>query len=111
MHGRKEMDMLTENYCDECDEVVHAVFDDEDFRNHRVGSVKCPKCGHIIMPCNECENRAGCGNCPWASCHPEKAMSDEAFVRYLKDEEPDCFGKFLDGSMGEKYRQIAKSVA
>ncbi len=63
---------LTENFCDECDSVVNAAFDVERFWRHEVGRVRCPTCGAVVAPCNECfgtdiQEKFGCGACPWRS--------------------------------------------
>ena len=105
-----ELTMLTENYCDECYEVVHAVFDMDDFYAHRIGTIRCPNCGHVIMPCNECDDHDGCGDCPWRGVHPEEAMSDEATLRYIRDTTPKMFRYYLDGSMGEAMQKVAKKI-
>jgi hypothetical protein len=70
------MKMMTENYCTECDEVVHQVFDDEAFYNHTVGTITCPKCGSIVMPCNECDDHSKCGECPWNGVNGTVGMDD-----------------------------------
>jgi len=36
-------EMMTENFCGECDEVVHALFNTEDFYDHKVGRIRCSK--------------------------------------------------------------------
>ena len=64
------MDM--ENYGDECDWPINTTCDSEDFWAHKVGRVRCPKCGTVVLPCNECaaETPLGerdCGNCPWSN--------------------------------------------
>lgn len=105
-----EMTMLTENYCDECDEVVHAVFDEEDFYAHRIGTVLCPNCGHVIMPCNECENHDECGNCPWRGVHPESAISPEAMLRYIRGRSQEEFRRYLDGAMGDVMQELANKI-
>jgi hypothetical protein len=102
--------MLLENYCDECDEVVHAVFNDDDFINHRIGTIRCPVCGSTILPCNECENHDMCSECPWDNVPPEDAMSDEAYMRYIRAYEPWLYEKFVNGEMGNHYDDIIKKI-
>ena len=104
------MSMMTENYCDECDEVVHAVFDEEDFYGHKVGTIRCPHCGNAIMPCNECEDHSRCGECPWHGVRPTEALSDEAYVRYERDCNPKVFEMFKNGDLGETYQSIALAI-
>lgn len=63
--------MWMENYCDECDAVIDTRCRERDFWAHNVGRVRRPKCGAIMMPCNECArdtplNERDCANCPWA---------------------------------------------
>jgi len=113
---RKETEMksgkkiITENYCDECDEEIHALFDEDKFFAHKVGALKCPACGAIVMPCNECEDHDACGDCPWRGCKPVKGMSEMSYVKYIKAEEPKLFRMFLAGDCGEFYQKIAKKV-
>lgn len=102
--------ILIENYCDECDEVLHQVFDEGQFLSHKVGALICPNCGHVTMPCNECENHADCGNCPWANAEKSNTMSDEAYMRYLKSHEPKIYKKFKDGENGDYYAEIIKKI-
>ena len=104
------MSMMTENYCDECDAVVHAVFDEDDFYNHRVGTVKCPDCGETILPCNECEDHSACSQCPWSGVPATEAMSDEAYVRYERSVNPKVFEMFKNGDMGEVYQKVALEI-
>lgn len=59
------MMMEMENYCTECDNVIDAECDEEDFFSHKVGRIKCPKCGTINRPCNECVEHWECWHCPW----------------------------------------------
>ncbi len=68
---------FTENFCDECDSVVNAAFDVERFWRYEVGRVRCPTCGAIVSPCNECfgtdiKDSVGCDECPWGA----SAISD-----------------------------------
>lgn len=107
------MDMeriITEDFCDECDEVLHQVFARKAFFAHQVGVVICPKCGHATMPCNECENHDACGNCPWTNAEKPNTMSDEAYMRYLKSHEPKIYKKFKDGENGDYYAEIIKKI-
>ena len=104
------MTIMTENYCDECNEVVHAVFDEEDFRNHKVGTIKCPVCGETIFPCNECEDHSACSSCPWFQTPSTEAMSDEAYVRYERSENPKFFEMCLNGDLGPTYQMVALAI-
>ena len=104
------MSMMTENYCDECDTVVHAVFDETDFHNHKVGTIRCPVCGETIFPCNECETRDNCSHCPWLQTPATEAMSDEAYVRYERAVNPKLFDLFRNGDMGEVYQKVALKI-
>ena len=102
------MNILTENFCPECDEVVHQVFDREDFYRHEVGALYCPKCGHLILPCNECDDHSNCMDCPWSKCAERStAMSDEAYMRYLeKGAEVVESSNEMDFSKGMRFDQM-----
>lgn len=68
--ANRAMRYFVENFCDECDAVLNAVFDYDRFWSFEVGRVKCTECGHVNVPCNECfgtdiMNIYGCLNCPW----------------------------------------------
>lgn len=102
--------ILTENYCDECDEVLNQVFDYKAFRSHKVGALICPKCGHVTMPCNECEDHDGCGDCPWAKSERTVAMSDESYMRYLRAYEPEIYREIKSGDNGDYYAEIIKKI-
>lgn len=106
----KRDNILTENYCNECDEVLHQVFDYNDFYAHKVGALICPNCGHVTMPCNECENHNACGHCPWAKAEKSNTMSAEAYMRYLKSYEPRLYKIFKDGENGDYYAEIIKKI-
>ena len=56
--------MRVEEYCDDCDRMVCAVFSREDFDAHKVGRIRC-RHGHVVMPCQECEDHDQCHDCPW----------------------------------------------
>lgn len=103
-------DIFLEDYCDECDEVLHQVFDADQFFSHKVGALICPVCGHVTMPCNECENHDECGNCPWADAEPHEVLSDEAYMRYLKSHYPRVYRKFKNGEMGDYYAEVIKKI-
>lgn len=73
------MRYFAENFCDECDAVLDAVFDDERFWSFEVGRIKCAECGYVNVPCNECfgtdiKNVYGCLNCPWATAAVTTSM-------------------------------------
>lgn len=102
--------MLTENFCDECDEVLHQVFAKGQFFSHKVGALICPKCGHVTMPCNECEDHDACADCPWQNTEAMKAMSDEAYMCYLKANEPKLYRLFKRGDNGDYYGEVIKKI-
>ena len=106
-------EMITENYCDSCDGVIHAVFNAEDFYNFKVGRIRC-ECGTVMVPCNECLDENGqhykCSECPWKNAEIVDAMTDEDYVKWVKDNEPDMFKRFLDLSNGDYYRELAEKV-
>jgi len=108
-------EILTENYCDDCDEVLYAVFDEDAFNNHKVGAIQC-KCGCIVMPCNECNwvdingNHTECETCPWKNADVTKAMSDEAYVRWCKANEPKIYEIMKGNTNGDYYHEIIKKI-
>lgn len=106
------MEIMTENYCGECDEVVHAAFDLEQLRVAYRGSVRCPNCGHVIPPCNECDfdHVNQCRDCPYLKMPHSEAITDEEFVDWHRRNEPDVFEAMLAGDMGEDYGRIAKDL-
>lgn len=74
--------MWTENYCGECDAVLNALFDPDEFWSFKVGRVRCRECGAVTNPCNECfgtdiEKTVGCDNCPWANAEITDEMTEE----------------------------------
>lgn len=82
------MKATTENYCGTatggCDNALLAIFDSDEFWAFKVGPVRCPDCGEVNMPCNECfgtsiEDEFGCSNCPWKNARVTDAMTDEEF--------------------------------
>lgn len=103
-------DILTENYCDECDEVLNQVFDKKAFFAGKVGALICPKCGHVMMPCNECEDHDACGDCPWAKADKCVAMSDEAYIRYIRAYEPKTYKMLKSGDNGDYYAKIIAKI-
>lgn len=102
--------IMTENYCDECDDVLHAVFDIDDFESHRLGSIMC-KCGTVVMPCNECEDHGMCGDCPWKDSIPTPAMSDVEYVKWIKETAPASWEILKDAFNGgaELIRELEKA--
>lgn len=101
--------IMTENYCDECDDVLHAVFDIDDFESHRLGSIMC-KCGTVVMPCNECEDHGMCGDCPWKDSIPTPAMSDVEYVKWIKENEPSSWEVLKDALNGGKYAEVIREL-
>ena len=105
------MEMMTENYCEGCDFVVHQVFNEDEFYDHKVGAIKCPECGTVIMPCNECDvEHQDCENCPWKNSMVSDDMDDEEYLEWYKKNNPEVFKMMLDGELGEEYQEIAKSL-
>lgn len=109
------MKMITENYCDRCDACVHAVIDFDEFAKFRSGPVRC-HCGHVVMPCNECDEGRllgksfDCARCPWRNCDPMDEMTDLDYVRFIKDDDPAVFDCYLNGHCGEIYQKLAEEI-
>ena len=101
--------IMTENYCDECDDVLHAVFDIDDFESHHRGSIMC-KCGTVVMPCNECEDHGMCGDCPWKDSIPTPAMSDVEYLKWMKENEPASWEILKDAYNGGKYAELIREL-
>jgi hypothetical protein len=104
------MDMMSENYCDECDNVVHQVFNDEDFYNHKVGLIECPECGHIISPCNECDNNDNCEECPWRKAKISDAMTEEEHIRWYKENNTNVYNMMKSGELGYGYKELVEEI-
>ena len=103
--------ILLEEYCDECDETVHQVFTEKAFLAHKVGRIRCPNCGHVILPCNECGDHDACGDCcPWRHAEIDKPMSDEAYIHYLRDFHPTVYEMFSSGECGDHYKGIIEKI-
>ena len=102
--------VLTENYCDECDQVLHAAFDRNEFFDHKTGVVECPDCGKRVMPCNECPDHANCDNCPWGNTPSAAGLSDEGYVRFLREHEPKSYETYRNGANGEYYAKICAEI-
>jgi hypothetical protein len=100
------IDIMTENYCDECDNVVHQVFNIEDFYNYKVGLVKCPECGTIIKPCNECDNNDNCAECPWNKAKVSDAISEEEHILWYKENNKRIYEMMKKGDLGDGYKEL-----
>ena len=104
---------MQENYCDECDEVLHSLVDAEDFAAFRAGPVRC-LCGHVVMPCNECrielDEEQDCSNCPFRNAAVSTPLTDEEYVAWVKANELDGFLLMLEGGMGDAYQKVAKEI-
>ena len=110
------IDMDTENFCDDCDDVLHAVFNIKDFWGHKVGLIRC-KCGCVVKPCNECGgedadgNAVSCDNCPWVNAKITDAMTDEEYVLWLKDNDKNTFEVYADPKNGyDHYREVIETL-
>lgn len=57
------MKVMTENFCVKCDNVIHALVEEDDLKKGVVGRVRC-SCGEINLMCNECSPHGDCDNCP-----------------------------------------------
>lgn len=103
-----DVKIMTENYCDECDNVLHAVFDIGDFESHRRGSIVC-ECGTVVMPCNECDGNE-CGDCPWRDSIPTPAMTDVEYVKWVKENAPSLYNVLKDPCNGGSYAEIIREL-
>lgn len=100
------MEMMMENFCAYCDEVVHTVCDPILFEEHKVGKIKCPKCGKYIMPCNEahayCCNE-DCDNCCYRKSQALKVMTDEEYLMWISKNEPQNLKYYKEEYMCNDY--------
>lgn len=105
--------MITENYCNDCNNVVHAVFNFKDFYDFKFGRIRC-KCGCVIVPCNECIDKNGqhynCSKCPWKNAEIKDEMTDDEYFKWVKENEPNLFEMFLNGNFGEESKQLAEKI-
>lgn len=105
------MTMMTENYCNDCDEVLNAVVDVRDFLDFKVGRIRC-KCGCVVLPCNECRDENGkhydCGNCPYSNAKIVDAMTDDEYIKWVYENDRECFDIYLKGENGEYMKELAK---
>lgn len=107
--------MMIENYCEECDNVVHSIVSVHDFYSFKAGRIKCDTCEHSISPCNECWDEKtnahhNCANCPYKNSKVLEPMSDEEYVKWHKEHEPNTFECMVNGEFGEHYQEIAKKI-
>ena len=103
--------IMTENYCDECDNVVHQVFNFGDFYNHKVGLVKCPECGTIIKPCNECDDDdKNCLFCPWKNASVSDAISEEEHILWYKENNIGVYEMMKNGDLGDGYKELVEEI-
>jgi hypothetical protein len=105
------MKFMLEEYCDECDMVVHQVVDDKDFLDGKIGGIKCPVCGSVVMPCNACyDEDKNCDYCPFKTATPIEAMTDEDHIRWYKENDNKIFEMMKNGELGEFYKEIALTL-
>lgn len=103
------MKFMLEEYCNECDEVVHQVVDGEDFFNLKKGVIKCPTCGALIMPCNACYDAdKNCDYCPFKNTPPIDVMSDEEYIAWYKENKPDVFEMMKNGELGDYWKEVVE---
>lgn len=116
--NNENTEMVMENYCQECDDVVHSVCNSTDFYDFKVGLIRCPTCGSIIHPCNECLDENGqhyncgenCSTCPWKNAKVLEPMEEEDYVRWHKGHEPQSYELMKNGELGEYYKDLAKLI-
>lgn len=99
-------EMMTENYCDECDNVVHQIFDVEDFYNYKVGLIRCPECGNIVIPCNECDNNDKCEECPWNNAKVSDAITEVEHILWYKENNKRIYEMMKKGDLGDGYKEL-----
>lgn len=104
------MDIITENYCTGCDNIVHQVFNDEDFYNHKVGLIECPECGMLIRPCNECDDNSRCAYCPWNKAKISDAMTEEEHILWYKENDTKIYKMMKNGDLGEGYKELIEEL-
>jgi len=110
------MKVMTENTCDNCDDIIHAVIEEDDIRNFKVGYVKCPTCGKETLICNECydekvKGHCDCGvNCPYRNGLTVIGMSDCEYVEWMKENEPSRFAAIKEGKCGDYYKNLIKEM-
>ena len=102
-------EMMTENYCNGCDNVVHQIFNVEDFYNYKVGLIKCPECGTIIKPCNECDNNDNCAECPWNMAKVSDPITDEEHIRWYKENDKKIYEMMKNGDLGDGYKELIEA--
>ena len=104
-------DICLEEFCDGCDEPQHIVFNADDLDNFKVGLIKCG-CGTIIRPCNYCNNRYPCGDncnlCPWNKSTITDAMDDVDYLKWMKENEPECWVHYVKGDMGDWWMDLIR---
>ena len=105
------MKVMTENTCDNCDELIHAVVESDDILNFAVGYVKCPNCGGAVHICNECHDEKtnghhDCANCPFRDGRVKEGMSDREYVEWMRENEPSRFAAIKDGKCGTHYMKL-----
>lgn len=102
---------MLEEYCNECDEVVHQIVEEKDFFDGKIGGIRCPKCGEIVMPCNACyDEKKNCDLCPFKSATPIEAMTDEEYVGYYKETKSDVFELMKNGELGDYFKELANRI-
>jgi len=106
-------EMMLENYCDDCDDVLNVVVNAKDFYDFKVGRIRC-KCGCVVKPCNECLDENGqhynCSKCPWEKAKIVHPMTDEEHIRWVRDNEPKLYKLFLEGKMGDHYKEVIAKI-
>ena len=106
-------EFVAENSCNNCDnDCVHTVFNLKDFWDYKVGRIRCKECGEIMLPCNECGGQdadgetLNCNRCPWKNAEIADEMSDIDYLKWIKENEPENWVQYKDGSCGDYYKEL-----
>ena len=72
--------------------------------------IKCPECGTIIKPCNECDDNNRCADCPWKNASISEAMSDEDHILWYKENNMEIYEMMKNGDLGIGYKELVEEL-